>query len=66
MPQLILFMSMISIIEMIPPDDTSDDTIDREEKTFKLNLTGNQINIIKQDPYSIEISNALTSTNQKI
>jgi len=48
------------------PDDTSDDTIDREEKTFKLNLTGNQINIIKQDPYSIEISNALTSANQDL
>ena len=47
-------------------DDTSDDTIDREEKTFKLNLTGNQINIIKQDPYSIEISNALTSTNEDL
>ena len=47
-------------------DDTSDDTIDREEKTFKLNLTGNQINIIKQDPYSIEISNALTSANQDL
>ena len=47
-------------------DDTSDDTIDREEKTFKLNLNGNQINIIKQDPYSIEISNALTSTNEDL
>ena len=47
-------------------DDTSDDTIDREEKTFKINLTGNQINIIKQDPYSIEISNALTSTNEDL
>ena len=47
-------------------DDTSDDTIDREEKIFKLNLTGNQINIIKQDPYSIEISNALSSTNDEL
>ena len=48
------------------PDDTSDDTIDREEKTFKLNLTGNQINIIKQDPYSIEISNALSSNSEDL
>tara|TARA_B100000989_G_scaffold297557_1_gene283654 strand:- start:1186 stop:2997 length:1812 start_codon:yes stop_codon:yes gene_type:complete len=47
-------------------DDTSDDTIDREEKTFKLNLTGNQINILKQEPYSTEILKALTSSNQDL
>ena len=48
------------------PDDTSDDTIDREEKTFKLNLTGNQINILKQDPLSPEISKALNSNSEDL
>ena len=47
-------------------DDTSDDTIDREEKTFKLNLTGNQINILKQDPLSPEISKALNSNSEDL
>ena len=47
-------------------DDTSDDTIDREEKTFKLNLTGNQINILKQDPLSAEISKALNSNSEDL
>ena len=47
-------------------DDTSDDTIDREEKTFKLNLTGNQINILKQDPLSPEISKALNSNSKDL
>ena len=47
-------------------DDTSDDTIDREEKTFKLNLTGNQINILKQDPLSPEISKALNSDSEDL
>ena len=47
-------------------DDTSDDTIDREEKTFKLNLTGNQINIFKQDPLSPEISKALNSNSEDL
>ena len=54
MPQLILFMSMIRYNRNDTTDDTSDDTIDREEKTFKLNLTGNQINILKQDPLSLK------------
>ena len=44
------------------PDDTSDDTIDRVESVFKLNLGGNQINIFKNDPYSQEIIES-TSTN---
>jgi len=44
------------------PDDTSDDTIDRVESVFKLNLGGNQINIFKNDPYSQEILES-TSTN---
>ena len=48
------------------PDDTSDDTIDREKKTFKLNLTGNQINILKQDPLSPEISKALNSNSEDL
>ena len=47
-------------------DDTSDDTIDREEKIFKLNLTGNQINILKQDPLSPEISKALNSNSEDL
>lgn len=47
-------------------DDTSDDTIDREKKTFKLNLTGNQINILKQDPLSPEISKALNSNSEDL
>ena len=47
-------------------DDTSDDTIDREEKTFKLNLSGNQINILKQDPLSPEISKALNSNSEDL
>ena len=47
-------------------DDTSDDTIDREEKTFKLNLTGNQINIFKQDPLSPEISKSLNSSSEDL
>ena len=47
-------------------DDTSDDTIDREEKTFKLNLTGNQINILKQDPLTPEISKALNSNSEDL
>ena len=32
------------------PDDTSDDTIDRETKNFQLNLVGNQINLLKNGP----------------
>ena len=44
------------------PDDTSDDTVDRVESVFKLNLGGNQINIFKNDPYSQEIIES-TSTN---
>ena len=48
------------------PDDTSDDTSDREEKTFKLNLSGNQINILKQDPLSPEISKALNSNSEDL
>ena len=47
-------------------DDTSDDTIDREEKIFKLNLTGNQINILKQDPLSPEILKALNSNSEDL
>ena len=48
------------------PDDTSDDTIDRNEKTFKLNLTGNQINIFKDDPYSSQIQDALSSSSEDL
>ena len=48
------------------PDDTSDDTIDRNEKTFKLNLTGNQINIFKDDPYSSQIQDALSSSPENL
>jgi len=48
------------------PDDTSDDTIDRNEKIFKLNLTGNQINIFKDDPYSSQIQDALTSNSEDL
>ena len=48
------------------PEDTSDDTIDREEKVFKLNFTGNQINILKNDPYSSEITEALSSSSEDL
>ena len=48
------------------PDDTSDDTVDREQKIFKLDLAGNQINLIKQDPYSPEISTALANSSDDL
>ncbi len=48
------------------PDDTSDDTIDREEENFQLNLTGNQINLLKNDPYSSDISEALNSNSKDL
>ena len=48
------------------PDDTSDDTVDREQKIFKLDLAGNQINLLKQDPYSPEISSALASSSDDL
>ena len=48
------------------PEDTSDDTIDREKGTFKLDLSGNQINILNQDPYSPEISNAIVSNSEDL
>ena len=48
------------------PEDTSDDTIDREKETFKLDLSGNQINILNQDPYSPEISNAIVSNSEDL
>jgi hypothetical protein len=47
-------------------DDTTDDTIDRESKNFKINLLGNQINILKNDPYSSEITQALNSNSEDL
>ena len=48
------------------PDDTSDDTIDREEKTFKLNFSGNQINLLSQDQYPSQIRDVLTTDSEKL
>ena len=47
------------------PDDTSDDTIDREEKKFQLNLIGNQINLLKNGPYSSDISQHSIAVNHQ-
>ena len=48
------------------PDDTSDDTIDRETKNFQLNLVGNQINLLKNGPYSSDVSEALNSNSEDL
>ena len=47
-------------------DDTGDDTIDREEKTFKINLSGNQINIFDNEPYSSEIMDVISTNSDDL
>ena len=47
-------------------DDTGDDTIDREEKTFKINLNGNQINIFDNEPYSSEIMDVISTNSDDL
>ena len=47
-------------------DDTNDDTIDREEKTFKINLNGNQINIFDNEPFSSEIMDAMSTNSDDL
>lgn len=42
-------------------DDTSDDTIDKAKANFEINISGNQINIIKKDAFDQNIIDNLNS-----
>ena len=43
-------------------DDLTDDTIDRESKSFKLTFNGNRINLIKKDEFSSDIISNINSS----
>ena len=47
-------------------DDISDDTIDIEEATFKVNLSGNQINIQKNQQFNAEILEAIDKESKDL